>query len=510
MKNNIKIATIISYITLLVGNLISLAYTPIMLSSLGRGEYGLFTLTNTIIAYIYLLDMGLGNAVIRYNSKYIVKNDDEGLKKINGMFLVMYCLIAVICVVIGIFIYIHLGDIFAKGLSITEIEQLKLMFIVALVNLSFAFPLNVFSGIIMANERFVFTKVLALIRAVLNPLIMVCVLFLGQKALGMLIASTIFNILLGIINIIYCFKILKVKLKFKGFDKEILTQIFKYSFFIFLSAIAYRIYWSTDQFILGMLVGAVPIAIYSIGSQFNGYFISFSNVISSMFLPKLTKLVAKEENKKELMNILVKISRIQFFIASFILIGFILVGKQFILMWAGEGYDLSYYIAILLMIPQMLSIVQSLFATMLEAMNKHRVKALIYLGVAIFNLILSLILVKSLGAIGCALGTAVGMIINSLLNNLYYKFKLNLDMGYYWRNISNLILPTILCLGIGYMVVKFINPINYIDIFLFGVIFTTLHLLVFWMLGLNKSEKILIQSIFIRAKSKFAYGKLKG
>lgn len=503
MKNNIKTATIISYITLLLGNVISIVYTPIMLTTLGRGEYGLFTLVNTIISYIYLLDMGFGNAVIRYNSKYMVGNDEEGLEKINGMFLVLYCFIAIIGIIMGIIIYANLGNIFAKGLNIIEIQQIKLMFIVALVNLAFAFPLNVFSGIIMANERFVFTKVLALIRAVLNPLIMVGVLILGQKALGMLIASTIFNVSLGIVNIIYCLKVLKVKMKFGRFDKEILTEIFKYSFFIFLSAIAYRIYWSTDQFILGMFVGAAPIAVYAIGSQFNGYFISFSNVISNMFLPKLTKL-ATEENKEELMKILVKISRIQFFIASFILIGFVLVGKQFILIWAGEGYELSYYIAILLMIPQIFSIVQSLFATMLEAMSKHRVKAIIYLGVAIFNLILSLFLVQSLGAIGCALGTAIGMTINSLLNNLYYKFKLNLDMGYYWRNIRNLVLPTIICLGIGDIVVKFINPINYVGILIFGIIFTIVYVLIFWILALNKYEKSLIKSIFRRVKSRFS------
>ncbi|MVX63208.1 oligosaccharide flippase family protein [Clostridium chromiireducens] len=501
MKNNIKTATIISYITLIAGNVISIVYTPIMLTTLGRGEYGLFTLVNTIISYIYLLDMGLGNAVIRYNSKYMAENNEQGLKKINGMFLVLYCIIAVLGIIIGILIYFNLGNIFSNGLNITEIQQIKLMFIVALVNLAFAFPLNVFSGIIMANERFIFTKVLALIRAVLNPIIMVSVLALGQRALGMLIASTIFNILLGIANIIYCFKILKIKMKFLGFDEGILAEIFRYSFFIFLSAIAYRIYWSTDQFILGMFVGAAPIAIYSIGSQFNGYFISFSNVISNMFLPKLTKL-ATEENKKELMNILVKISRIQFFIASFILIGFILVGKQFILIWAGEGYELSYYIAILLMVPQIFSIIQSLFATMLEAMSKHRVKALIYLGVAIFNLVLSLFLVQILGSIGCALGTAIGMTINSLLNNWYYKFKLNLDMAYYWKNIISLAWPATLCLVLGYMLIRFINPIKYIGILLFAIIFSIAYLLIFWILALNKYEKSLIKSVFMKFKSK--------
>lgn len=44
-----------------------------------------------------------------------------------------------------------------------------------------------------------------------------------------------------------------------------------------------------------------------------------------------------------------RIGRIQFYITSLIIIGFITVGKQFIMIWAGEGYEDSYIIAILLL-----------------------------------------------------------------------------------------------------------------------------------------------------------------
>ena len=380
MKSNIKIATVIAYVTLIAGNVISLVYTPFMLATLQSEEYGLFSLVNTIISYIYLLDMGMSNAIIRYNSKYIAEKDKDGLERVNGMFLVLYSLIAICGLIIGYFIYKNLGNIFQKGLSISEIGQVKVMFLIALVNLIFSFPLNIFNGIIIANENFIFIKTMNFIRTILNPVIMVLVLLNGYKSIEMLIASTIFNIALGLINVIYCFIILKVKLQFKGFDKGLYKEIFRYSLYIFLSAIAYKIYWSTDQFILGMYVGSVSIAIYSIGTQFNGYFTSFSNVISGMFLPKLTKLVCNGDDKNLIMNMLVKVSRLQFYIASFVIIGFALIGKQFIIIWAGEQYINSYYIALVIMVSQIFSIVQTLFSTMLEAMNKHKVKSLIYLG----------------------------------------------------------------------------------------------------------------------------------
>lgn len=505
MKKNIKLATILSYITLLVGNVISLIYTPFMLATLESGEYGLFSLVNTMISYIYLLDMGMGNAIVRYNSKYILNNDKEGLEKINGMFLLLYSLIALIGAIVGYFIYNNLPNIFSQGLSFTEIQKVKVMFIIALINLIVSFPLNVFNGIITANEEFVFIKTINLIRTIINPLIMISVLLNGYRAIGMLLASTIFNIVLGLINISYCFGVLKTKIRFKGFDKNLYKEIFKYSFFIFLSALAYKLYWSTDQFILGMYVSSTSIAIYSIGTQFNGYFTSFSNVISGMFLPKLTKITCKSDDKEIIMDILIKISRIQFYIVSFILIGFALIGKQFILIWAGQGYESSYYIALLVMVPQIFSIVQSLFATMLEAMNKHRIKSLIYLGVAILNLVLTLIFVESFGAIGCALGTAIGMFVNALLNNLYYKYNIKLNMSLYWKEMMKAAIPMIGMMIIGIVMVSFIKLDSYIGIFMFILVFTVIYFLVCWKFIFNEYEKSIIKSII----SKFNNKKIK-
>lgn len=501
--NNIKIATIISYLTLLLGNVISLMYTPFMLATLGSGEYGLFSLTNTIISYIYLLDMGFGNAVIRYNSKYMAEKDEIGRRNLNGMFLILYCIIAIIAAILGVLLYSNFDSWFTQGLSSQEIHKTKIMFAIAILNLVISFPLNVFSGIIISHEKFIFTKLVTLIRTILNPIIMTIVLLCGYKAIGMLIGSTIFNIGIGFVNVIYCFRVLNLKLSFNKFDKKIFVEIFNFSFFIFLSSIAYNIYWSTDQFILGMFVSSTAIAIYTIGSQLNGYFTSFSNVLNSMFLPKFTKLTTlKNRDNKELMDILIKISRIQYFLATFLLVGFLLVGKQFIKVWAGPNYNNSYYIALLIMFPQLISIIQSLFATLLEAMNKHRVKSFIYLGVALFNLILTLILVKPYGAIGCAMATAIGMLINAILNNIYYSYALKLDMKNYWKSILKLLPSTIIAAIIGEIVAYYINPTSYVKIGIFGLIFTIVYGVLLWVLVLNLQEKDMVRGVLERIKFK--------
>ena len=492
-------AVVITYITIILGNVISLVYTPFMLTKLGKAEYGLFSLVNSIVAYIYLLDMGFGNAVIRYNSKYMVEKNEDGRKKVNGMFLTLYLILGLISLIIGTIIYFNLGKIMSKSLSVDEIIKTKQMFMVAIFNISLSFPLSIFNSIITAHEKFVYIKLINLIRTILNPAIMITVLLFGSRAFGMVIGSTVFNIMLGIVNVIYCFKILKLKIKFAGFDKVLFQEIFKYSFFVFLSAIAYQIYWNTDQLILAIFVGSAPIAIYAVSSQFNTYFISLSNVLSSMFLPKLTKMVTVAENKKELMKLLTKVGRIQYYICSYIFVGFVLVGKQFIVRWVGEGYSYCYIIAIILMFPQIFSIIQSLFATMLEAMNKHKVKAYIYLSIAIINVLLSVLLVQKYQGLGCAIGTAIGMIVNALANNVYYKYVIKLDIKYFWIQISKLVIPSSITFILGFVAKSMFNLTSYISILMFGILFTIIYFIVFWALGFNKYEKkIFLSALKVR------------
>ena len=75
--NQLKIGAFLSYVSLAIGNIISIIYTPIMLRLLGQSEYGIYNISNSIIGYLGVLDFGLGNAVIRYTSQYRALEDKD-------------------------------------------------------------------------------------------------------------------------------------------------------------------------------------------------------------------------------------------------------------------------------------------------------------------------------------------------------------------------------------------------------------------------------------------------
>lgn len=76
-KDEIKVGAVLSYITIAFSNVVGIIYTPIMLRMLGQAEYGIYSLVGSIISYMSIVDLGFGNATIRYIAKYRAVGDKE-------------------------------------------------------------------------------------------------------------------------------------------------------------------------------------------------------------------------------------------------------------------------------------------------------------------------------------------------------------------------------------------------------------------------------------------------
>lgn len=493
--NQLKVGALLSYISLGLTNIISIIYTPIMLRLLGQSEFGLYNLSNSIIGYLGVLDFGLGNAIVRYTAKYRAEDDRDGESNLNGLFIIVYSIIAVMVIIAGGILIFNIKNIFSNTLSAGEISRMKTLMMLMVFNLAISLPGGIFGAIITAYERFIFPKVLGIIRAILNPLIMLPLLLMGYKSVGMTIAITVINIVYIIVNMYYCIHILKIKVRFKNLDFSILKEVMGYSFFVFLGMIVDKVYWSTDQFILGAVQGTTVVAVYSVGSTFNTYYMNFSTAISGVFLPKVTKMVTKKASNKELSDLFIKVGRIQFIIMSFILGGFLLVGENFINIWAGQGYNDAYGIALVVMIPLTIPLIQNMGITILQAKNMQKFRSNVYIVIAIINVLLSIPLGKVFGGIGCALATSFAMILgNIILINIYYYKKINIDIPSFWLNIIKMSIPVTISVVISLMIKHTIEINGVITIILIGSVFTVLFIPLMWFMGMNNYEKELFLS----------------
>lgn len=278
--NQIKMGAILSYMIIALNILVNIIYTPILIKCLGQSEYGLYSLVSSIISYLTVLDLGFGNAIIVYTTKFKKNNLLQKQKELYGMFFIIYTVIGVIAGIIGYILYSNIENFFGKTIVAMEIEKAKILFKILIFNLIISFPLTIFTAIITAYEKFVFAKTVNIIRIILTPIIVIPLLLYGYKSIALTIVITLLNMSSMLVNMIYCFKKLNIKFAFKKFDIPLLKEIWNFSFFIFLGLIIDKVNWGIDQFVLGAVSGTVAISVYSIGSQINLLYLTFSTAIS--------------------------------------------------------------------------------------------------------------------------------------------------------------------------------------------------------------------------------------
>lgn len=250
-RNEIKLGVILSYIIVGLDIIIGLVYTPILIRMLGQSEYGLYSLISSVIGYLTLFDLGFGNAIIVYTSRYRAKGEKDKEQKLHGMFLCIYTIIGIIAGIAGFVLYLNVNNMFGNTMSIEELDRARQLMIVLIINLVITFPFSVFSSIITAYEKFVFAKLLNIVRIIMVPIIMIPLLLNGHNSLSLVIVLTLINIGVLLANTIFCLKKIKIKLKFGKIEFKLLKEIFSYSFYIFLNTIIDKANWSIDQFILG-------------------------------------------------------------------------------------------------------------------------------------------------------------------------------------------------------------------------------------------------------------------
>lgn len=171
--DQIKMGAVLSYVIIFLNIIVSLFYTPIIIRCLGQSEYGLYSLVSSVISYLTILDLGFGNAIILYTTKYRVNKQAEAENKLHGMFLVIYIFIGIVAALLSLILYFNIDKLFSNTITYDELSIAKVLIIILTVNLALSFPLSIFSSIITAYEKFVFSKLVNITRIILTPIIMI-------------------------------------------------------------------------------------------------------------------------------------------------------------------------------------------------------------------------------------------------------------------------------------------------------------------------------------------------
>lgn len=505
--NQIKIGIVLSYITTFLNMVVQLVYMPIMLRLLGQSEYGLYTLVGSFVSYLSLFSLGFTGSYLRFYSRYKVKNDKNSIAKLNGMFLLLFCLMGLMALISGMILSQYTDVIFGSGLSHEELIKSKKLMQILVINIALTFPAAVFDSIVSANEKFIFQRMITLLGIIVNPFICLPLLLMGYKSVAVVIVTTIITFIKLIINIWFCLKKLNTEFLFNNLDFHLLKEIGAFSFFLFINMLIDQINWSVDKLILGRISGSIAVAIYGVGSQINNLFINFSSTISSVFSARVNMIVAEDtgDTNDRLTRLFIKVGRIQYIILGLIYTGFVFFGYYFITnIYATNEYAEAYSVALWLILPAFIPLIQNLGIEIQRAMNKHQFRSIIYLVMAIINIFISIPLAKKYGAVGSAVGTGISLIIaNGLIMNLFYYNVIGLNIPLFWKNIISITKGFIMPIIIGIIMNHYLNISNVFNFIICILVYTIVYIANVWLFSMNIEEKNMIRNIRKRLIKKY-------
>lgn len=498
--NQLKAGVVLNYVVIFLNTVVGLLYTPYMLRMMGQSEYGLYSLVASVIAYLTVLDLGFGNAIVRYTAKFRAEKKTEEQYEMFGMFFLLYLVIGIIAFGIGLGLYFNVDTLFGNTMTAVELDRARIMMLLLVANLAFTFPMSIWGSVIQAYEDFVFQKSLNIIRIILNTAVMICLLHFGYKAVAMVVVQTIFNVLTLVVNFIYCRRKLNIHIyfRFKHFHWGFLKEVAIYSFWIFLNAIMDRVYWSTGQFVLGAMVGTAAVAVFAIAIQLEGMYMQFSTAISSVFLPKVTAMVATNRSRKEISDLFIRTGRIQYIVLSYILSGFIIFGRQFIELWAGAGYSDAYIISLLFFIPLTVPLIQNLGITILQARNEMKFRSVLYIIIALVSLAMQIVMTRYFGGIGCAMGVSGALVVGQILiMNVYYRRRQDLDIKTFWKEISKMSIIPIVLIFSSMLVIRHFFALDSWGKLILGIAaFSLVYIPLFFRFSMTDDERNLFISMF--------------
>ena len=400
-----------------------------MLNTEYLGVNGLFT---NVLAILSFAEIGIGTAIIFNMYKPVAEKDYEKIKSLMQLYKKAYTLIGIVIFVLGLCVIPFMNIVIKETPNISE--NLILIYVMFLSNTAISYFYTYKKSIISAHQKQSIINKIDSVVYLIKSIVEIVVLILTKNYLIYLLIEIISTLSENIVVSKKADKMYpylrdkKVKKISKSESKSIFNNV--------KSLIVYKfgaiIMNSTDNILTSMLINVSTVGYCSnytmIISAVNGILASALNGITAS-VGNLNVCETREKKSK----IFYQITFVNYVIYSFCTVAFIVLLNPFIELWLGTEYVLNINVSIALALSFFINGLRNpgyTFRTTLGLFNKGKIAP--YIG-ATTNILLSVVLCKSIGVTGIFLATSIATLLSYSWIDPYlihkYEFKTSIK-GY--------------------------------------------------------------------------------
>ena len=498
-----KLGVLLSFVLMIFEVSSTLLLTPFIIRTLGQAEYGVYKLVVSINAYLLLLDLGIGNALIRYITKYRVEHDETKERQFLAVANIFYIIIAFIAIIAGLILVILFPLVFSKGLTNDEIKLGQTLLGITMINSAVTLGTTTYNNVLVAYEKFLVSRLASIIQIILRIVFTFIVLIVGWGSIGIVIINLLMTFICRTFFVIYVTKGIKLKPLFKGINFSFIKEIIVYSSLILLQMIATQLNSTVDQILIGALVtsSSIILAVYGVGSQIVQYYQTIGSAFTGVLMPGVVKMTESGATANDFEREMIRIGRIIFIILSIIFCAFVVNGQEFVILWAGNENSEAYVVTVILMFAYLFILTESIGTQILWAMNKHKEQSILKIIIVLLNIILTILLIMWNPLIGATIGTFISLFLGDIVvMNIIFKRKLKINLKNYYFGIFKGIIPCLIVSTLIGFVLKQFLPNGWLWLCLKVFIMLIVYGITMLLFGANEYEKNMLKSFIKKIK----------
>ena len=438
--------TIIITIGKLCTQLITFLLLPLYTGILSTSEYGIVDLLNTLVALcLPLVTFQVEQAIFR---ELIEVRNEQNKKELiisSGFYTIIFqsLVFLVLFIIISNF-FDNNYKFFLAGNVIVHI------FLSLFLQISRGFG---------DNKKYAFGSFLSAAATIIFNIIFIVIIRFG--AYGMLL-GTMVGQLIAVIYLFFIFRLYKY-IKFKQYKKEIVKRLWKYSLPLIPNAISWWIFNASDRVIATNFLGVAQNGILAASLKFSAVYTNLYGVFNMSWTESISMAIKDKDLDSYFNNTFDVVMRL-FISMAICIIAFIpfvfpiMINDKF-----STGYGL---------VP--ISIVGSLFNVVVGLISviyvgKKNTKAIANTSIvsAIINVIIHLLLIKTIGLYAAVISTFSAFFIMSIyrildINKKYFTIKLN------WKLIIETVIILAIILYTYYLDNNYLNILSIIISLIFA------------------------------------------
>lgn len=394
-----------NWAVLVLNILVGLVLTPVIIAHIGKGGYGIWTLTISFIGYFGLLRLGVGTAIMRFIPYYDGRDDKKALDGTFSTAMAIYIAVGLLILAVSFIGCRSISDFFGQG------QQFSLMLRIIGIAAAISCPCAVFDAIIRSRENFVAANLIASIMALAKAAGLTACLYLGYGLITMTLLMVFLSVFCLLVDIIIFTKVCPdIKFSIKLIRLSYLRRLLSLGILVTITSLGFILRFQSERIIIGKFMNMQYLGVFAVAATLMTYFRNTIGATTRVLRPRFGYLDGRR-NYERSVSLFLTGTKFAALVACGLALLLMVAGPAFIRLWVGSGFEPVYPVLLVLAAAYMVGQSQTTCVSMLGGFGKQGLLAALALAEGIANVALGIILVRNFGMVGVAVAIAVPMII---------------------------------------------------------------------------------------------------